>query len=69
MAEEVTFDRYELRSGSNSFKETHLLEEVEAATPEDVRRHIEETRPGELVWVVNRTKKTPPYAHVPVRIS
>ena len=69
MTEEVTFDLYELRGGSNSFKQTHLLEEVEAANPKDVGWHIEQSRPGEVVWVRNVTKNGQPYAHVPTKIK
>lgn len=69
MIEEVTYDLYELRGGSDSLKSTHLLQRVEAASVEDVLHHVEQiSSPGERIWVVNVAGKLKPFVHIALKV-
>jgi len=67
---EATFDKYELRGGSLSFPETQLIQEVEAASIEDLKEYVVKTFPGETLWVVNKSRRdTKPFMVVPMKLG
>jgi hypothetical protein len=70
MVEQATYDLYELRGGSDSLQLTYLIQEVEAATIEDVLHHVDQTtRPGIRVWIVDMTGMKKPFVHIPVKVN
>lgn len=66
---EPTFEKYQLRGGSNSLQHTHLIEEVEAASIDDVMWHLSQTRPTENVWIVNMSTNTKPVMRIAMKLS
>ncbi len=66
---EPTFEKYQLRGGSNSVQHTQLIEEVEAASVDDVLWHLSQTRPNEHVWVVPMSGKRKPFMQIAVKLG
>lgn len=66
---EPTFKKYQLRGGSNSLQHTRLIEEVEAASIEDVMWHLSQTRPTENVWIINVSRITKPVMRVAMKLG
>ncbi len=48
---------------------THLIQEVEAASIDDVLRHVAQTLPTENVWIINKTGNTKPFVHIPMHLG
>ncbi len=66
---EVTYNKYELRGGSSSLPETQLIQEVEAASIEDLKSYLNESYPGQMLWVVNKSQNTRPFMVIPMKLG
>jgi hypothetical protein len=66
---EVKFETYELRGGSTSLPHTKLIQEIEAASAEDVRAYAIENYPGQDLWIINKSRNTRPFMLIAVKLG
>jgi hypothetical protein len=59
---EAKFEKYKVTTAAECF-------ELEAASFEDVKRHVNETCPGQHAWVENMTRSTRPVMVVAVKLG
>jgi hypothetical protein len=66
---EVDYQKYEVRSGSSDFSRTQLLQEVEAASFEDLKAYLGKNYPGQNLWITNTTGNGRPFMLVAMKLG